>query len=91
MDLTTANWRKSRVSGNNGGDCVQVAVVPGRDAGVANKADEEFVVLVGDTKNQDREPQVFTIAEWDAFLADAQNKWFDPSPMIDEFRRTTGG
>jgi hypothetical protein len=63
----------------------------GHDGPIADKADDEFVVLVGDTRNQEREPQVFTIAEWDAFLADAQNKWFDPSPMIDELRRTTGG
>jgi hypothetical protein len=84
VDLTAAIWRKSARSGNNGGQCVEVAVVHGRDAGVANKADEEFVVVVRDTKNRDREPQVFTISEWDAFLADAREGRFDSSAMIKE-------
>jgi hypothetical protein len=86
VDLTAAIWRKSTRSGNNGGDCVEVAVVRGRDAGVANKAGEEFVIIVRDTKNRDRQPQVFTISEWDAFLADAREGRFDSSVMIEELR-----
>lgn len=86
MDLTTANWRKSTRSGNNGGDCVEVAVVRGRDAGVANKADEEFVVVVRDTKNPDRPHQVYTISEWDAFLADAKEGRFDSAVLIEGLR-----
>lgn len=29
MDLTDAAWRKSSYSGNNGGNCVEVASLPG--------------------------------------------------------------
>ncbi|MEV5411611.1 DUF397 domain-containing protein [Thermopolyspora sp. NPDC052614] len=86
MDLTAASWRKSTLSGNTGGNCVEVAVVNGRDAGVGNKADEEFVVVVRDTKNRDREPQVFTIPEWDAFLAGVREGQFDSATMIEELR-----
>ncbi|MFD1538477.1 DUF397 domain-containing protein [Nonomuraea guangzhouensis] len=84
MDLTAAVWRKSARSGNNGGQCVEVAVLRGRETGVANKAEEEFVVLVRDSKNHDREPQVFTIPEWDAFCEGVREGQFDPSAMIKE-------
>ncbi|WP_406567703.1 DUF397 domain-containing protein [Actinoallomurus soli] len=30
MNLDAANWRKSSLSGANGGDCVEVAVVTSR-------------------------------------------------------------
>lgn len=91
MDLTAAIWRKSTRSGNNGGDCVEVAVVRGCDAGVANKAGEEFVVLVRDTKNRDREPQVFTISEWDAFLDGVRGGQFDSSIMLAELQGVSLG
>ncbi|RAY11756.1 DUF397 domain-containing protein [Actinomadura craniellae] len=29
MDLSAAQWRKSSRSGSNGGDCVEVAALPG--------------------------------------------------------------
>ena len=29
MELTGANWRKARRSGGNGGECVEVAGLPG--------------------------------------------------------------
>ncbi|MWA01968.1 DUF397 domain-containing protein [Actinomadura sp. LD22] len=85
MDRNALNWRKSSLSGNNGGDCVEVAVVRGRDCEVANKVDEEFVVLVRDSKNRDREPQVFTVAEWDAFLAGVRQQEFDSARLIAEY------
>ncbi|MFC5834047.1 DUF397 domain-containing protein [Nonomuraea insulae] len=84
MDLSAAIWRKSAQSGNNGGQCVEVAVVRGRDAGVANKAEEEFVVLVRDSKNQDRPPAVYTVPEWDAFCEGVREGRFDSSAMIKE-------
>lgn len=28
MDLTSATWRKSTRSGNNGGECVEVTTIP---------------------------------------------------------------
>ncbi|NVI90427.1 DUF397 domain-containing protein [Actinomadura sp. BRA 177] len=85
MDLTAVNWRKSSLSGNNGGQCVEVAVARGRDCGAANKVDEEFVVLVRDSKNPEREPQVFTVAEWDAFLDGVRLREFDSARLIEEF------
>jgi hypothetical protein len=86
VDLSAAIWRTSVRSGNNGGNCVEVAVIRGRDAGHANKADEEFVILVRDSKNRDREPQVFTGPEWDDFLEGVRNGEFDSSTLIEELR-----
>ncbi|GAA4234690.1 hypothetical protein GCM10022254_40160 [Actinomadura meridiana] len=85
MDLTATHWRKSSRSGNNGGVCVEVAVIRGLDCEVANKVDEEFVVLVRDSKNPEREPQVFTVAEWDAFLDGVRKQEFDSARLIEEF------
>lgn len=55
-DLTGARWRKSTRSGNQGGDCVEVAFLPdGR-------------VALRDSKDDGHGPAlVFTPAEWDAF------------------------
>lgn len=57
MDLTGAQWRKSTKSGNNGGDCVEVADnLPG-------------VVLVRDTKDRDGGTLTFSPAAWRTFVA----------------------
>jgi Domain of unknown function (DUF397) len=57
MDGTSAlSWRKSSRSGNNGGDCVEVA-------------DAARVVLVRDTKNRDGAVIEFSAAAWRAFTA----------------------
>lgn len=51
------NWRKSSYTGNNGGNCVEVA-------------DQEGIVLVRDTKNGGRGPvHRFTTGQWQAFIA----------------------
>ncbi len=51
MDLTGAEWRKASFSGSNGGNCVEVARnLPG-------------IVAVRDSKDLDRPPLVFTVAE----------------------------
>lgn len=56
VDLSTAVWRKSTHSGNNGGECVEVATnIPG-------------IVAVRDSKNPAGPALVFTPAEWTAFL-----------------------
>jgi hypothetical protein len=56
-DLTGALWRKSRRSGGNGGDCVEVALnVPG-------------VVAVRDSKNPTGDVLTFGRPEWTSFLA----------------------
>ena len=62
MDLTDAEWRKSRYSGGN---CVEVAGnLPG-------------VVAVRDSKAPGGPELAFTAAEWAAFTARVKNGEFD--------------
>ena len=56
MDMTGAQWRKSSKSGNNGGNCVEVADnLPG-------------VVLVRDSKDRDGGTLAFEPAAWHCFV-----------------------
>jgi len=55
-DLSGATWRKSSFSGGNGGDCVEVAVLPD-----ARRA-------VRDSKDPDGGAVVFDSGEWNAFI-----------------------
>ena len=48
----------------------------------SNKAAEDVVIVVRDSKNRDRAPHVFTISEWDAFLADAKEGRFDSAALL---------
>ncbi|GAA1664609.1 hypothetical protein GCM10009765_12700 [Fodinicola feengrottensis] len=51
------NWRKSTRSGNNGGECVEVASTAASQ------------VLVRDTKQQDKGPMLaFSASAWREFL-----------------------
>ncbi|MBS2533267.1 DUF397 domain-containing protein [Catenulispora sp. NF23] len=59
------NWRKATQSGNNGGQCVEVATLP--DGGRA----------VRDSKDPDGARLRFTAAEWAAFLDGAKSGEFD--------------
>ncbi|MEV5559188.1 DUF397 domain-containing protein [Nonomuraea wenchangensis] len=55
-DLAEAVWKKSSLSGNGGGNCVEVATnLPG-------------LIAVRDSKNPSGPALRFTPAEWDAFL-----------------------
>jgi len=65
MDLTGAQWHKSSRSGNNGGNCVEVA---------RNLAG---VVAVRDSKDPQGPKLVCTPAEWEAFTAGARVGEFD--------------
>jgi len=56
MDLTSVSWRKSSYSGGNGGNCIQVAGLPG-------------TIAVRDSKDPDGPALLFTPAEWAAFTA----------------------
>jgi hypothetical protein len=56
-DLTRAAWRKASYSGDNGGNCVEVARnLPG-------------VVAVRDSKDPAGPALVFSLDEWAAFTA----------------------
>ena len=57
MDLTGAIWRKSSYSGNNGGNCVEVA------------RDLPGVVAVRDSKDPAGPALILTPGEWRAFTA----------------------
>ncbi|MDX3111193.1 DUF397 domain-containing protein [Nonomuraea angiospora] len=64
-DLAGAVWKKSSRSGNNGGNCVEVATnLPG-------------VIAVRDSKNPNGPALRFTQAEWDAFLGGVKLGEFD--------------
>jgi hypothetical protein len=55
-DLSNAAWRKSSYSGGNGGECVEVAVLPD-----ARRA-------VRDSKDPDGGALVFNTSDWVAFI-----------------------
>ena len=57
--LHGAAWVKSRRSGPTGGNCVEVAFLPGGEVAMRN------------SRHPDGPALVFTAAEWDAFLGGA--------------------
>lgn len=64
MDLTGAQWRKSRYSGSNGGNCVEIATnLPG-------------IVAVRDTKHPDDAVLVFTPDQWAVFVRRTKDEHF---------------
>jgi hypothetical protein len=65
MDLSNATWRKSRYSGGNGGNCVEVAVLPDTSCAVRDSKDPEGPKLV------------FAPATWRTFTADVMSGAFD--------------
>ncbi len=67
--LTSLTWVKSRRSGPTGGNCVEVAFLPGDQIAMRNSRYPHGPALV------------FTKAEWDAFLGGAQDGEFGrPGP-----------
>ncbi|MEU8385526.1 DUF397 domain-containing protein [Streptosporangium sp. NPDC048865] len=60
MDLSNATWIKSSLSGDNGGDCVEVAKL-GETAG-------HHLVAVRDSKDPEGPKLLFAPAGWNAFL-----------------------
>lgn len=80
MDLSQAHWRKSTFSGNNGGDCVEVAEltnISGLEAAYPDH--EDTLIAVRDSKNPDGPKLFFSPAEWDAFLNGVKANEFDRS------------
>jgi Domain of unknown function (DUF397) len=64
VTLDGANWIKSRRSGSNGGNCVEVAFLA--DGGVAMR----------NSRHPVGPALVFTRAEWEAFLGGAKDGEF---------------
>ncbi|MER6171992.1 DUF397 domain-containing protein [Streptosporangium sp. NPDC001681] len=65
MDLSAAVWRKSSLSGDNGGQCVEVAAnLPG-------------AVAVRDSKDPDGAKLLFTPGGWRSFVGGIKSGEFD--------------
>jgi hypothetical protein len=64
-ELENATWRKSARSGPDGGNCVEVAELPGRRRSVR------------DSKNPTGPALVFTAEEWAAFIGGVKDGEFD--------------
>jgi hypothetical protein len=65
VDLNGARWRKASLSGNNGGNCVEVAVnVPG-------------IIAVRDSKDREGPVLIFAPDEWRGFAAGVKGGEFD--------------
>jgi hypothetical protein len=65
MDLTGVIWRKSKRSNGSGGDCVEVADLPGGTCAVRDSKQPTGPVLT------------VTVAEWSAFTAGVRASEFD--------------
>jgi Domain of unknown function (DUF397) len=65
QELNTAVWRKSSLSGPDGGNCVEIAELSGGRKGVR------------DSKNPTGPALVFTPGEWDAFVKGVKGCEFD--------------
>ncbi|MEU0516843.1 DUF397 domain-containing protein [Streptosporangium sp. NPDC006007] len=74
-DLSGAVWRKAALSSDNGGNCVEVAVVEAIGAG--HKAGLGSLYVLRDSKNPEGPKLFFTRSEWDAFVGGVKLGEFD--------------
>jgi hypothetical protein len=77
MDLKQARWRKSSFSGDNGGNCVEIAELTEVQDGPGHKAGHTELIAVRDSKDPEGPKLFFTRAEWDAFLNGVKSNEFD--------------
>ncbi|WP_433239324.1 DUF397 domain-containing protein [Streptosporangium sp. CA-135522] len=77
MDVSKIQWRKSSFSGNNGGNCVEVAELKDATGGPDHKAEHADLIVVRDSKDPDGPKLFFTPAEWDAFVDGVKANEFD--------------
>ncbi|WP_433239339.1 DUF397 domain-containing protein [Streptosporangium sp. CA-135522] len=77
MDLSNAVWFKSIFSGDNGGNCVEVAELEDLTYGPGHKAAYADLIAVRDSKDPDGPKPFFTPAEWDAFVDGVKADEFD--------------
>lgn len=66
-ELSGAVWRKSTLSGGNGGSCVEVASLASGRVGVRDSKDRSGPALI------------FTSSQWRAFIGDIKNGDFEES------------
>ena len=64
MDLSGAAWRTSSYSGGNGGQCVQVAAIPGP------QDEPDRICAVRDSKDPHGPVLVFRGGQWRQFTAE---------------------
>jgi hypothetical protein len=64
-DLDGVTWHKSRRSGPQGGNCVEIAHLPDSQVAIRNSRHPSGPALL------------FTLSEWDAFLGGAKDGEFD--------------
>jgi hypothetical protein len=64
-DLSGAEWRKSTRSGDNGGNCVEVA------------SNLSGIIAVRDSKDPTGPALIFTPDEWRAFIGGVRDGEFD--------------
>jgi len=77
MDLTGAAWRKSSYSGNNGGNCVEVAYLwrkssySGNNGGACVEVARNVpdVVAVRDSKDPSGPALILSADQWAGFIA----------------------
>ncbi|GAA4184396.1 DUF397 domain-containing protein [Streptosporangium oxazolinicum] len=83
LDLSGATWKKSSLSGDSGGNCVEVAwkksSLSGGSGGNCVEVAGNFpeAVAVRDSKNPAGPALVFTPGEWSAFLTTVKSGHFD--------------
>ncbi|MEV4747247.1 DUF397 domain-containing protein [Streptosporangium sp. NPDC049248] len=64
LDLSKATWKKSSLSGESGGNCVEVANLP-------------RTIAIRDSKNPTGPALTFTPTEWRTFLTAVKSGHFD--------------
>jgi uncharacterized protein DUF397 len=87
MDLNRAEWRKSSRSGDNGGNCVEVATVwhkssrSGDNGGACVEVARNLphTVAVRDSKNPHGPVLTVESAGWRAFITDVKAGRHDPA------------
>jgi hypothetical protein len=82
MGMTTKDdpahdgWRKSPYS-NNGGNCIEIAVLSRDQAPADCKAEADRLFVMRDSKNPAGPRLYFTPGEWDAFARGMKDGSFD--------------
>ncbi|MET8335878.1 DUF397 domain-containing protein [Streptosporangium canum] len=75
MDLSNLKWQKSSFTGNNGGDCVEIAELDTGSQRPDHKPDATHAVR--DSKDPSGPVLYFNPGEWQAFLSGVKASEFD--------------